>query len=475
MLRLSLLPSEKSSLQVWVYEGEAAVALPEVNAADRWTLLQHPLQGNAAVRVVMQSEQPYHLASCRVDREGQSAPLVLLYLVDTLRKDHLGCYYYPLDTSPAIDAFAKDGVIFRELMPMSSWTRPSVASLLTGTMDYTHHALSLEDHLRDGVPSLAGALGEQNWATCGIVANPSVGSLFGFGKDFSWFQDVWEGHISIGWQADVDAVDKALNVLDEYAGEPLCLYLHVMAPHREYEPPKEYAERFMPEQFVGTRAQVRLAKDMARYDAEIRFADDQFARVVQRLKESGRYDNALIVFLSDHGEQFFEHGEWAHANTLHYEELGVPLIVKLPGNAHAGAEVRQPVQMADVAPTMLQALGLQPAAAMEGRSTMPLITLQGDFPATPVVARLRFKERHYVMAQTPELKYLYDATLGESSWFDLVKDPLEYQPLRQAPEGGQALKDWADAFTAHAIPAKGEASPPLSEQQRKDLEALGYL
>lgn len=402
-------------------------------------------------------------------------PDVIIHLIDTLRKDHLGCYGYPLETSPSLDAFALEAVRFRNLIPMSSWTRPSVISLLTGTMDYTHHALSPEDRPRPGLPSLAQALEAAGWSTRAIIANPAVGGDLGPGPAFQRHDDVWEGRQPVGIAADLAAVGLALEAIHAAGPAPLFLYLHTMAPHREYDVGPEYVEKFMPERFVGTREQVRIMKDLAHYDAEIRFSDDQFARVIAALKAAGRYDNALIVVLSDHGEQFMEHGEMAHGMSLHWHELGVPLIMKLPRGLHAGAEPRPLVQMAEIAPTILEILGLARPEGMDGRSVLPFIALEGQLAPKPAFARLRIGQRDLYMAQDPDVKYLYDAARGESTWYDLYNDPLELRPLRQPPEGGQTLQQAAEAFAARPVPAKGGGSAPLTPGQAEDLKALGYL
>lgn len=274
-------------------------------------------------------------------RPQDARPDVVIFLIDTLRKDHLGCYGYPINTSPNIDAFAQDAVQFRQLIPMSSWTRPSVASLLTGTMDFTHHALSPEDHLAEGLPSLPTTLKAAGWQTHAAVANPEVGANYGFAAGFDTYADLWQGRQKFGWEDDAKVLSRALEHLAPAGDAPLFLYLHLIAPHRNYEPRPGTEEAFVPEQFVGTRREAQVQRERALYDAEIHGADAEFGRLIAALRTAGRYDNALIVLLSDHGEQFMEHGERAHANSLHFEELGVPLLIKLPGNAHRGTRVRE--------------------------------------------------------------------------------------------------------------------------------------
>lgn len=475
VLRFSLLPAQGARVRATIHQDGHTIALEDATDAARWSVRTAPIAPGEPLSLVLQCDGPFHIAACATLPAAPQQPDIVVVLIDTLRKDHLGCYHYPLDTSPAIDAFAAEATLFREAVPMSSWTRPSIASLLTGTLDATHHALSPEDHLRDALPSLPGTFAAAGWETHAIVTNPAIGGAFGFDRHFQWYEDVWVGRQPVNWKADLVAVDRAIEAIEHAHGQPLFLYLHTMAPHRDYDPPAEYEAMFMPDRFVGTREQVRIAKDLARYDAEIRFSDDQFARVVQALKNAGRYDNALIVVTSDHGEQFMEHGELAHAMSLHFAELGVPLIVKLPGNAGAGRVARHQVSVNDLAPTLLHALGLPVPAEMEARSLLPLITFEGVFPPRPAFARLRIGERHYHMAKEPGLKYLHDVVLGESTWYNLDEDPLELRPLRQAPEGGDTLKAFADEIAARPIPAKGATSPALSDEQRQQLEALGYF
>lgn len=163
VLRVSVLPAEKGIVQLSAYQDGYGVAIAPATDAASWTTRSVPIEAGKSVHLVLTCATPFFLARCDLQESKPRRPDVLVYLVDTLRKDHLGPYNYPLDTSPNIKTFAKDGILFRDLTPMSSWTRPSVASLLTGTMDYTHHALSPEDHLPDGLPSLPKALQKSGW------------------------------------------------------------------------------------------------------------------------------------------------------------------------------------------------------------------------------------------------------------------------------------------------------------------------
>lgn len=474
-LRLAVLPGKEASVSLSVYLRDSGTALPDVPPKDAWLDLAQPVPANTPVTVVLRSDAPFSIATCALQPDARQRPDVIVYLIDTLRKDHLGCYGYPLPTSPNIDAFAADAVKLRDFTPMAAWTRPSVTSLLTGTMDYTHHALSPEDHPREGLPSLAKTLGEAGWETQAQMVNPAVGSEAGYGKDFSWHTDVWRDRQPVGWETDAIAVEAAIKATEAAGGREQFLYLHTMAPHRDYQPHEDFTDRFMPDRFVGTRTQVRTQKDLALYDAEIATADRHFGEFIAALKAQGRYDNALIVLLSDHGEQFMEHGEMAHSNSLHFAEMGAPCLIKLPGNRHAGTEVREVTRIADLMPTMLEVLGLPIPAGVDGRSLLPQLTRSAVLPALPAFARLRIGKKFQYMAQTEALKYLHDIVTGNIFWYDRENDPMELAPMTRPPAGGEDLQKFAEEMASKPVPEKGAASPPLSPSEQSDLKALGYL
>jgi arylsulfatase A-like enzyme len=474
-LRLAVLPAKEAPVLASVYLGNSGTALPEFPPKEAWCDLTRPVPPNTPVSVVLKSDAPFSIATCALQADARQRPDVFVYLIDTLRKDHLGCYGYPLLTSPNIDAFAADAVKLRDFTPMAAWTRPSVTSLLTGTMDYTHHALSPEDHPREGLPSLAKTLGEAGWETLAQMVNPAVGSEAGYGKDFSWHTDVWRDRQPVGWETDAIAVDAAIKATEAAGGREQFLYLHTMAPHRDYQPHEDFTDKFMPERFVGTRPQVRTQRELALYDAEIATADRHFGTFIAALKAQGRYENALIVLVSDHGEQFMEHGELAHSNALHFAEMGAPCLIKLPGNLRAGTEVREVTRIADLMPTILEAVGLPIPSGVDGRSLLPQLTRSSVLPPLPAFARLRIGTKFQYMAQTETLKYLHDVVKGNIFWYDRENDPMELAPMTRPPAGGEELQKFAEEMAAKPVPEKGAASPPLSPSEQSDLKALGYL
>ena len=178
------------------------------------------------------------------------------------------------------------------------------------------------------------------------------------------------------------------------------------------------------------------------YAAEIRQLDTQFARVIDTLKSLDQYDNTLIVFLSDHGEQFQEHGESAHAKSLFEEELRIPLHIKLPGNDFAGAERKEVVAMEGLPATLLELIDMDPPDTFEGKSFADALHRE-MFSEEVATATLRFDDRLLHMARNYDYKYIYDAVRGQDRWYDLLEDRDEIDPLSEPPEGAEHLRSIA--------------------------------
>jgi len=407
-----------------VYVGERHVRTFSTGRTPRWADYRvdlSPSNAEEICRLVVDAAKPLWVGPCELT-QGDARPNVLIYLIDTLRLDHLGCYGYSRDTSPNLDTFARDSVLFTHLMPQSSWTKPSVASLLTSTYPNVHGAQDRPDVLREGLPSLAASLAEQGYETHGLITNTNILPLWGFGKDFHRFVDV----DSADWVNCDDArvVERAIATLDLAAGRPWFLYVHTMGPHDPYEAPDGYDRKFVPESYAGLGVAGERQRFIDQYDGEIAYSDLQFGRMMQALKERRLYDNTLIVLLSDHGEEFWEHGDTCHGKSLYEEVLRVPLLIKLPGNAHAGERREDLVEAVDIAPTLLDSLGLPAVNGFQGKSFKGLIETG---QATPRVgyASLVNLAHSIRTAKTTEQKYIRDVGAHWEAWFDLKSDPGE--------------------------------------------------
>ena len=311
---------------------------------------------------------------------SKRSPIVIIYLVDTLRADHTTVYGYSRNTTPELQSFTKDAVVFDQAVAHASWTKPSVASILTSLLPGQHRAVQLRDTLDSSNILLAERLSEKGFATAGSVANAVVYlPEANFGQGFDYFAGLHgeDGRPSKLVGADV-VVDTALRWLDTRKGLPTFLYVHTMDPHVPYAPPAPFDSMFEPHPLPGRpaadpRTDYKEPADrerlLAQYDGDIAFGDQEFGRFLRELRSRDLYDRSLILFLSDHGEEFLDHGQWLHGRSVFDELVRVPLVVKFPGQKDAGRRITTQVQTVDLVPTIFESLGLpQP----EGLAGLPL-------------------------------------------------------------------------------------------------------
>lgn len=398
------------------------------------------------LRLVVDTAEPVPMAPCEiVPPNTDDAPInVLVFLIDTLRQDRMSTYGHTRETSPVISALAAESTVFTHLTPSSSWTRPSVASLFTSQHPNYHGAQTVRDKLRADLPSLAAALAERGYETQGLMTNANCLPVWGFGGDFARYVDV-DTLFNDRERNDKPVTDAAIAAIEHLRGRPWFLHVHAMGPHTPYDPPEPFRARFATD-LAGLDGDAReVQRKLDLYDAEIAFTDHQFGRIVETLKVTGQYDNTLIVVLSDHGEEFLDHGKWEHAKTLYEEMLRVPLIVKPPkGKWGVPGRVEALVEMIDVAPTILEIAGVLVPARFQGRSFLPLIHGETEPPRTGY-ASLNQEWYSLRATKTREHKYIRDVVQNLDAWFDLVADPLERNALAEPAEWGRPLRDLAAA------------------------------
>ncbi len=366
---------------------------------------------------------------------ARKAPLAIIYLVDTLRADHTGVYGYSRKTTPELDAFARDAVVFDAAVAHASWTKPSVASILTSRLPGQHRAVQLRDALDPSNVTIAERLDQRGWATGAAIANSVIyGAESEFDRGFDVFAGLHgeEDRRSKLVGADV-VVDSALAFLRSRQGLPTFLYVHTMDPHVPYEPPPPFDRMFEPFPAEGhpardPRTDFREPLDrermIAQYDGDIAFGDREFGRFVRELKAAGLYEDALVVFLSDHGEEFLDHGGWLHGRSLFDELIRVPLLVKLPGNRGAGTRVAEQVQGLDVVPTVLEAMGLPLAPDLGGQPLQR--TLAGGGKPRPALAEISHRGFVAHGVRTEGDKFIRRfSPQDDELLFDLRRDPRE--------------------------------------------------
>jgi arylsulfatase A-like enzyme len=443
-------------------------------------------------------------------RFGQ-AP-VLLISIDTLRADRLGCYGYERETSPVLDAFARECVLFEEVYATSCKTAESHMSLFTSLPVSAHGVSNASARLNLEIRELgknrlmlAQVLRRAGYWNSAIVCGGNVHPQMGFARGY-------EGRFDSGLRDVSVIVDRVLAEWDEGLAQPrpAFVFMHTYQVHGPYTPPAEYRKRFAPalRGVIGQRiagleslsfGEIGLSEGTGfwdgledfgpeeaaalsdLYDAEIAYTDHELGRLFDGLAERGVLDRMLIVILSDHGEEFAEHGEYQH-DQLYTETLRVPLMIRLPGGRLGGTRVRGQTSLVDVMPTLLELLELQGPETMTGQSLVPAMR-SGRLAARPVLAeRTMFPEAYLAALRTPDCSVHFRAAPRSLEAFDLAASAAELAPLAldapAATAGARLLHERLAAVLAlqAALDAEdGGGSFTLDEEARRQLLELNYV
>lgn len=405
---------------------------------------------------------------------------VLLISIDTLRADHLGCFGYDKPTSPTLDALCAESVAFTQTISQAPSTLHSHASILTSEIPHHHRASwAARTPLADGAVTLAEVLSDAGYDTAAFTGGGQMDRLFGLNQGFDIYQQP-------GGQRFRDTVRAALPWLDEHVDDRFFLFLHSYETHHPYEPEPAYLEAVgddydgpLPDQIsVDFLRRVNAGEEsiddadlrhiIATYDAEIRSMDDGLKALLEHLTELGVLDRTLLVFTSDHGEEFDEHGTvgW-HSHTLYDELLHVPLVVRFPRGRFAGTRIDRQVRSIDIAPTVLAAVGLESPPTFEGSDLGTL--LRGE-PLDELVAisrQDRPPSKDIEAVRTEEWK------LNEGRLFHLSEDPGELWDITDF-EVQQRLEAALRKAVDSGTPLETEAVVPTGKTL-DELKDLGYL
>ena len=301
---------------------------------------------------------------------------VVLVSIDTLRRDHVSVYGYEHRTTPGLERFAAEGIVFDDAVSTSSWTLPAHASLLTSLYPSAHGGTGVDVAIHDGLPAIPGILREQGFFTQSVVTQIYLSKKYGLGAGFDALHWMQEARAS-------EVTDRAIKFLASHHHDDFFLFLHYFDPHFHYEPPPPFDREFDPDyegNVTGNYWEFRELADtlephdldhiLALYDGEIRYVDHELDRFFDEMKRLERFDDALIVVTSDHGEEFLEHGRFGHPSQLYEELIRVPLLLKLPGGETGGRRVSRQTSLIDVAPTMLDILDLPIPSGFQGTNLL---------------------------------------------------------------------------------------------------------
>ena len=420
---------------------------------------------------------------------------VVIVLVDTLRADHMSTYGYHRPTTPFIDQFAADGIVFDWAWSQASCTFPSVNSIMTSR----YPSLFLRQPkgqmgLPEGVPTIQGILQDSGYTTVAVSSSPIVRATpsdynpsGGFDRGFDTFVEgcLWlhGGCVNAKVFAELDRVQ-----------EPFLLYAHYMEPHSPYKTPKNYTHRFAGEydgyDFIRNGdpnpigrmlyekgpqldlTEIDIQHLVNLYDDEIRSFDNVFKRLIQRLRDQGLLERTVVALVADHGEEFLEHGHIKHCHGIWSTLSHVPMILWIPG-VEDGGRVDWAVENIDLVPTLLDYLGVDAAGAgFEGSSLRSLIEEN-----EPVDRHAFAYQGRYRAVADASYHLILDGSEGSATLFDLVGDPLEqtdiYSPGNPAAKAlAEALNRWMEA-TGQWVRFDEELEAAKAKEE--ELRALGYL
>jgi len=483
------------------------------------------------------------------EHEAERPLNVLLISVDTLRPDHLGCYGYGKETSPNIDRLGTEGVLFRSAISSSSWTLPAHMSLFTSLYESVHGVNDNWLRLDDKRVTLAERLRDAGYTTAGFYTGPYLHPSFGFDQGFDLYEGCMEYQSSfpelLGGAGNADEYDevferlrdpergqkpqeqrlqeeidlrshedqtsslltgRALTWLETNRESQFLLFLHYFDAHYDFLPPPSYAEMFRGPgprigeldhgfisnpQISATMPEAHLRYVISQYDGEIRWVDHNIGLVLEKLEELELRDRTIIVLTSDHGEEFFEHGDKGHQKTLYDEVVKIPLVLSCPSLLPRGEILESQVRIIDIFPTLISLLGLDPPAEILGRNLVPLIRREGQERDLPALSELLYRRDDGTKGILRSLRFrdkkiIADVERGKFDFFDLREDPKELAPRRPPFSEGDLQRDdlhnrlveLSELMMMHERgleKSAGGGEQEVDEEIRRRLISLGYL
>ncbi len=450
-----------------------------------------------------------------------SAPVqnVLFLAVNSLRADHLGAYGYARPTSPALDKFANEAVLYEKCFAQGNCTELSFGSIFTSLYPSTHGVRRYRNRanpLAMEIETLPERMRDAGLETVGLMTNPFLKREWGLAQGFDRLDEFQYGYLELlPWRAlkrlgifsppefipmtpvprGREVADQAIRELRKLRAKPFFLFVHFMDTHHPYIPPDSFVKMFTSSgasqmqpielwkkrwstfKMLPSESPLLPSGELARivdfYDGSIRYTDEQIGRVLAELSRLGLDRNTLVIVTGDHGDEFLDHGNIFHQTPYLYDELiHVPLMIRYPGVAprrEAGI-----VRHIDLFPTLLQAMDLPEEAGARGVSI--LASLQsGEQPANPPIAFSQSYE--FVSVRTPERKLMYDLPRDGGYCFDLIQDPKETaNRYGDGAAGCDTLEAAMIDFLKKTITTPESGEPhAIDPRTRRILGSLGYV
>lgn len=417
----------------------------------------------------------------------KNKPNIYIVLSDACQASHLGTYGYQRNTSPHIDAFAADAVVYENAYTNAVFTRSSVATIFTGLYPDTHKVRLLQTFLPQNLLTLPEYLNAKGYSTSVITSTFAISPNFGFTQGVDDYFRIPEKY----WARKDMSIYTQLRDWVEKAPSPQFSYMHYIHPHFPKVPPADFPVTFRPGKKKTTLERmaqlVRKHKNTGvpptaeelqeitdAYDSSIAWVDGEFGKILSLLKEKKRYDESMIIFLSDHGEALGEHRVLGHGSNVFEETTRVPLIVKYPKSLDIKGRVQPLTELADIFPTIASLFGQQ--LTLDGRS-MLAAGLPGTADDRMVVSRTFNRCPTYGM-RWKNWYYLIDLGDNEEQLFQLGGDPRQ-DVGQHFPQVRSYFKarflDWYGRFRNGSGQAAEISLKNLSASEIEEMKTLGYL
>jgi arylsulfatase A-like enzyme len=419
-------------------------------------------------------------------------PGVHILLIDGCHAHHLGVYGYQRDTSPNIDRFARDSVVFDNAYANATFTRSSVASIFTGFHPHRHKLRVLINRLPKGLFMLPEFMQKKGYKTAILTEAGNISRFFGFGQGVDHYKKVFRR-----WDDPRYLENNMYNFFCDWIKNPgpLFTYVHFRAPHFPIIPPPPFLDMYKEKEKRGIPKKDRLIlrlKQLAKeghrfsageikdviddYDSTIRFVDEEVGKLLDKLKEEKLYESSFIIFTSDHGEALYEHGYWGHGQNVYHETSRVPLIVKFPAPMKLKGRVERVTQLVDIFPTFAALFGEK--RYFDGQSLLDSIGVKKEddtfgfstsFGLPPSIG-IRWRSWYYIIHlfnNGEELFNLKKAPLKNKAGLEENKDLLTFFRAK--------FLDWYIDFDNIERTSQSVDLKKLPKGEYENLKSLGYI
>ncbi|MCF8023719.1 MAG: sulfatase [Clostridiales bacterium] len=452
-------------------------------------------------------------------KKPQARPNIVWITADALRSDHLKQYGGKETVFSAFDRWQEDFIKFSNSYSTCSWTAPSVASMLTSLYPL-QHGKSKGSLMNHNIVTLPQVLKKLNYSTYAVSNQPLVSPGWGFGKGFDFFyatstvfmestlvdilNEFWLEENMVSYLGKLDFLYRRFKpthqsprgllntyntIMKQKLKNPFFLYLYFFDPHAPYNPEEkwypagtedlkttEYFNQKEDKKPEGVPSETVLKEIKRRYDGEINDVADKIDKILADLKQRGLYRESIIIFTSDHGEKFYDHGGWLHGGKLYQEVTRVPLFIKLPGNKLGNEVAKEPVDNVDIFPTILNVLNteIQLDYSISGESLLKNGQIKEDF-SPPVSERISAGSPGFHVSLVQNEKKVFFHNQPDTPEYEayqlLGPQNMSWKELDKVPE--RSAEKLNEISINHQ---KFEYSPEsIGFSQRQKLKALGYI